>query len=90
MEELVRWDQPLEIFPTSVSWNTIVRQYTIGPAEGVTLDMAQFHSVAINCSLIFQSYNAGATTLRLEASEPDGVDGDLGTADEEMGREVFC
>jgi hypothetical protein len=52
-----------EIFPSSVSWNAIVRQYTRSPAEEVTLGMQITSGPTIICSLTFRS--SGATVIRL-------------------------
>ena len=90
MEELVRSDQTLEIFPTSVSWNTIVRQHTISPAEGghVRHSTIPFRGHQLFPHLSVLRRGRHHTTLR--SFRTDGVDDDLGMADEEMGCEVFC
>ena len=52
---------PDDYFPPPVSWNAIVRQYTRGPAEDVTLEIKKGYIIA--CKLTFKS--AGATIIEL-------------------------
>jgi len=80
---------PQEIFPTLVSWNTIVRQYATSPAEEVTLEIKIDPNPVITCSLIFRSPDATVINLifRVIASDEDEDEFDLPPM--EMHNEVF-
>jgi hypothetical protein len=52
---------PDEVFPPSVPWKTIVRQYTRSPAEEVTLETMAGR--VVKCKLTFRS--SDGTTIRL-------------------------
>ena len=54
---------PGEIFPASLWWNAIVRQYARSPVEEVALEMRIPLDSTTKCSLIFQS--SDTTVLRL-------------------------
>jgi hypothetical protein len=64
-----------EIFPSSTSWNAIVRQYTRSPVEEVTLETRIGSNLKF--SLTFQSPDATVTRLGFEAAATRGYDGDL-------------
>ena len=80
----------LEIFPTPVSWNTIVRQYTASPVEEVTLEIkggTEYEN--IECSLTFRSSDATVVRLGLNVDET-GVDKDeLNVPRGQIGWEIF-
>jgi len=54
---------PTTIFPTSISWNTIVGQYTRSPVESVALKLERDRDPVFTGSLIFRSPDA--TLLQL-------------------------
>ena len=66
-----------KVFPTSVSLNTIIHQYTRSPVEEVTLEMKQIFDP---CSLTFQS--PGTSTIRFLFHALDISDQEYETADE--------
>ena len=66
-----------EIFPSSVSWNAIVRQYARSPVEGVTLEMRIGSDHAITCSLAFRSSDATITRLDFKVAASHGYGGDF-------------
>jgi hypothetical protein len=59
-----------ETFPASVTWNSIVRQYTRSPVEEVTLEIKTTPCVA-TCQLIFQSADATLIELRFDVTHAD-------------------
>jgi hypothetical protein len=77
---------PPEIFPSSVSWNAIVRQYTRSPAEEVTLILTITPNPVITCSITFRSPDATATRLGYKVTSSYEDDDELS---EEMHHEVF-
>ena len=79
---------PREIFPASVSWNTIIQQYTTSPVEEVALEMVSLWST-LECSLTFWSPNASVMRLRFEFEDKEGDQGELETFFVEMHCEVF-
>ena len=62
-EKLANDTIPITIFPTSISWNTIVGQYTRSPVESVALKIGMEHDPVFTGSLIFRS--SDATVLQL-------------------------
>ena len=62
---------PREILPSSVSWNSIVRQYTRSPAEEVTLGIQIAPEPTVTCSLTFRSSDASVIKLGFEVAESD-------------------
>ena len=60
---------PEEIFPTSVSWNAIVHQYTRSPVEEVTLELKI--ALAIVCKLTFRSSDETVIQLCFKVVEDD-------------------
>ena len=62
---------PHEIFPASVSWNAIIRQYTRSPIEEVTLEMKTPSDYAMECSLEFRSPNATIIRLCFDVAAED-------------------
>ena len=68
-EEVTDGMIPWEIFPTSVSRNAIVRQYTRSPVEEITLEIkTSLRNFVITCSLTFRSPDASVIRLRFEAA----------------------
>jgi hypothetical protein len=65
------------IFPSSISWNAIVRQYAGSSVEGVTLEMRIGSDYAITCSLAFRSSDATTTRLDFKVAASDGYDSDF-------------
>jgi len=63
-----------DIFPTSVSWGAIVRQYTRVPAEEVALEIKYSQDPIIACSLIFRSPDATVISLDFKVSASDEDD----------------
>lgn len=63
-----------DIFPTSVSWSAIVRQYTRSPAEEVSLKIRYFQDPIITCSLTFRSPDATVISLDFKVSASDDED----------------
>ena len=85
---------PQDIFPTSVSWNAIVRQYMRSPVEDVALEITITPDIAIACSLIFRSPDASVIRLRFKVAainqdEDEDEDEDRVEAFAEMFCEVF-
>jgi len=70
-------------FPTATSWDAIVRQYTTGPVEAISLEIVG--QIILTCTLTFRSSNA--TTIQLELLVGDEDDSD--TSPEEVVRGVF-
>jgi hypothetical protein len=62
---------PLEILPSSVSWNAVVRQCTRSPVEEVTLKIQIASDPIIACSLAFQSSDAAVTRLGFKLAASD-------------------
>ena len=77
---------PREIFPVSVSWNAIVRQYTRNPVEEVALEMKTPSDSTIACSLTFRSPDATVIRLHFNLAAPD----EEGYRDDEVQFEVFA
>ena len=77
----------LKVFPTSVSWNTIVRQYTASPTEEVTLEIPEYEYN--NCYLAFQSSEATVVRLGFEVNGTDLAEAELDMPRAEMGWEIF-
>ena len=82
-------DVNLAVFPTPVSWNRIIHQYTASPIEVVKLEINDPINEDIECSLTFRS--SDATTVRLgfdvDATDEDG--GEFRMPRAEMGWEIF-
>ena len=70
---------PEEMFPSVVSWNVIVRQYTSSPAEEVELEIRS--TSAISCNLSFRTPDKACITLGFSAVPDDGEE-DEGDEDE--------
>jgi hypothetical protein len=66
-----------EIFPSSISWNAIVRQYAGSPVEGVTLEIRITSDPVITYSLAFQSSDATITRLDFKVAASDEYDGNF-------------
>ena len=64
-----------EIFPTSVSWNTIVRQYTTSQPEEATFEIRPDYTPLI-CELTFESFDSTRISLSFEEIrvDPDEFD----------------
>jgi hypothetical protein len=60
---------PEEIFPASVSWNAIARQYTRSPAEEITLKIRTSPTIA--CKLTFRSADATIIQLCFKVADED-------------------
>lgn len=69
---------PREIFPTSVVWSAIVRQYSSSPVEGVELEIKTLWDNIITSSLIFRSSNSATVRLGFKLSASDDDDSDDG------------
>jgi len=63
-----------ELFPTSVLWKTIIRQYTKSPVEEVALEIKFPDDPIITCSLTFRSSNADVLSLDLQVAASDDDD----------------
>jgi hypothetical protein len=72
----------VEIFPTSVSWNAIARQYTASPVEEVVLEIMTAQDPVITCLLTFLS--PGPAVLALGFKITTGYDDDYNDDDEEF------
>jgi hypothetical protein len=79
---------PEEMFPSSILWNAIIRQYTRNPIEEVTLEVKTDFTVA--CKLTFRSTCAAVVELCFEVDTKD-EDDDESEDDlaEEMHKEAF-
>jgi hypothetical protein len=75
--ETYNWVTFQEIFPSSISWNAIVRQYAGSPVEGVILEMRIGSDHAITCSLAFRSSDATTTRLDFKVAASHGYGGDF-------------
>lgn len=53
----------LDIFPTSVSWNTILNQFATGPIEEVSFEITHLKDGITTCSLTFRSSHMSFVTL---------------------------
>ena len=73
-----------EIFPASVSWNAIIRQYTRSPVEEAALEMVSSWTT-VECSLTFRSPDASIRLHFKHIAEDD----DHFEALKEMDFEVF-
>ena len=62
---------PKEIFPASVSWNAIVRQYTRSPVEEIALEIKTALDFTKASSLTFRSPDATIISLCFEVAEND-------------------
>jgi hypothetical protein len=76
-----------EIFPDPASWETIVRQYSTGPAEQVRLEIKDYLFAAY--SLTFQSSDATVITLDFNLSESEAEEEELNLTRAEMDLEIF-
>ena len=82
------WSTGMDVFPTPVSWNTIVHQYSASPIEEVALEIDPEHEYT-ECSLTFQSSEATVVELGFEVNGTDlGEELDIPSA--EIDRETFC
>ena len=86
---------PLEILPSPVSWNAIVRQYTRSPVEEVTLEIQTtpdpivikiVPDPIVACSLTFRSTDATVIRLGFRVAASDEFNGGLS---ENIQYEVF-
>ena len=75
-----------EIFPTSVSLNTIVHQYTRGPVEEVTLKIS---ITSHTCSLTFRSSDTSTIRLVLQVLEVGDDEDELEMTFDETACEAF-
>ena len=82
-----RMSLTLRIFPTLLSWNTIVHQHTISPVEEVTLEIQAPEFDNIKSFLTFQASDATVVRLGFNIIET-GVDR-LNMPRAEMGWEIF-
>ena len=79
-----------EIFPNPVPWVAIVRQYTTGPVEEVTLVIEDIRLMSlITYSLTFRSSDAAVITLGFDATETWVGGGQLELSRGEMHLEIF-
>ena len=60
-----------EIFPTPVSWNAIIRQYTTSPPEEATLEIRPDYTPLI-CKLVFESFDSTRINLSFEVPVDSG------------------
>ena len=82
---------PEEIFPTSVSWNAVVHQYTRSPVEEVALEIKTAPDPAIASSPTFRSPNVTVISFRFEAAANDEDEDEDGGEDElETLAEIYC
>ena len=65
----IDYTMPDEIFPTSVSWNAIVRQYTRSSVEEVTIEIKT--ALLITCKLTFRYADATIIELCFEVVDED-------------------
>ena len=79
----------LELFPTFVSWNTIIHQYTASPIKEVTLKVKRSEGVNIECFLTFRSSDAIVVRLGLIVGETGIDDDDLNMSLAEIGWVIF-
>ena len=81
----------LKIFPTSLSLQTIVHQYTTSPTEEITLEIKNPTYKDIECFLTFLSSDAAAVRLGFNVTETgvDRVELNMPSARAEMGWEIF-
>ena len=82
-------DFNLEIFPTPILWNTIVRQYMASPIEEVTLDIKRSESVDIDSFLTFRSSDASVVRLGFKVNETEGDEDGLSMPRAAIGWEIF-
>jgi hypothetical protein len=76
---------PEEIFPPSISWSAIVRQYTRSPIEEVALEITI--NTFMTCKLTFRSADAAVIELYFEVTNEDDDPSILPSV--EMHHEVF-
>ena len=79
----------LEVFPSPVVWDTIVRQYTASPVEEVTLEIKRCEGEETICSLTFCCSDAIVVKLGFTIHETGSNEDDLNMSLPEMGWEIF-
>ena len=62
-KQCARDEMPQEVFPASVSWNTIAPQYTASPIDEVVLEIKTARKLILSCSLFFVSPGPAALEL---------------------------
>ena len=76
-------------FPTTVSWNTIVRQFTRSPVEEVGLDISFSRNPVITCSITFLSSDKTVLRLKFQVNESGEEEEELQMSFQEMHAQVF-
>ncbi|KAF9784368.1 hypothetical protein BJ322DRAFT_844594 [Thelephora terrestris] len=79
----------LGMFPTPVSWNTIVHQYMSSPIEEVTLKVKDTEDKDVESCLTFRSSDATALRLGFNIDTTDAFEEDLIIPLAGMGWEIF-
>jgi len=80
---------PREIFPTSIPWDAIARQYTNSPVEQVSLELTFPRDPIIACSITFQSFDSTTLSLGFQVAASDDEDDELQMPYEELHYEIF-
>lgn len=65
---------PREIFPSPISWSTIIRQYTRSPVEGIALKMEtgqQLPEPMLTTSLVFQFHDGSVLQIVFRVASTD-------------------
>ncbi|KAF9783773.1 hypothetical protein BJ322DRAFT_1067017 [Thelephora terrestris] len=79
----------LEIFPTSVSWNTILRQYVASPIEEIALEIKSPEYDDVEGSLTFRSTDATSIRLCFKVDETGVNRDELHMGHDQIGWEIF-
>ena len=82
-------DSNLEIFPTPILWNTIVRQYMASQIEEVTVDIKISEGEGVESFLSFRSSDASVVRLGFEVSETEGDEDESSMSLTAIGWEIF-
>lgn len=80
---------PREMFPTSVLWHTILRQFTNSPVGEVALEIRFARNPIISCSMAFRSLDTAVLSLGFQVAASVGNEDELQTPFEELHYEVF-
>ena len=78
----------MEVFPTPVVWNTIVRQYTASPIAEVELNIEHSEGKETICFLTFRSFDAIVVRLGLTVRKA-GAEDELNMSHAEMGCGIY-
>ena len=86
-EHYAFYEPSRQAFPTSVSWNAIVAQYTAGPIEEVMLSVITAWELVLSCSLSFISPGPAILELgyRAIAQEDDDNDTEISLGEKHAG-----